>query len=349
MTTTHHWRLATILFLSCLHIAPAGAIEIGTRVDPRLKVDEIEHLLHESCCLHDLAASEFDLQKVEEYKQRFPGSAKALRYLQGNTYATYSPYQYPWMTFNYFILIWFTSSAIYLYLEKYKGRADIKMVIASLSEDKKRNIVTYAVQILGSSFSLFAQIYGGIDIVFLLKDETTQYRVDWMVLCIISIAVIYTWELIYRLKIGLPLLIHHIITIIFCQLSMASFFDTGNILFLRCATIVGFHATTEQMTFVALLFYRLDIYRQYHSFLFYFAAALSFIIKSIVATVAMWQYAIRIQNDEEFDNWETFWCYTFVPLLLLLYGTQIYACRILYLLGSRCRRRDEKTDIPTNV
>ena len=195
------------------------------------------------------------------------------------------------------------------------------------------------VQILGTTFALFAQLYGGIDIVFHMKDETTRDRIEWAVLAIVSIAVIYVWELIYRLKIGWPLLIHHIITIIFCQLSMASYFDTGHVVILRIALLSGFYATTEQPSFVALLFYRLDIYPRCHSFLFFFAGIGTFILKTVVTIASMWQYAVYFRDEEEFDSWSTFWRYSFIPMLLMLYGSQLYACRILYLLGSRCQRR----------
>jgi len=235
MPFAHHGRPIAMRLLSWLYITSlTRAVESAARIEPK------EDLLN------------------------------TMSYLKSNAYDLYSPYQYPWMTINYLILIWCASSAISLYLKKYKRNAKIQRMIASLDEDKKRNIVIYVVQILGTTFALFAQLYGGIDIVFHMKDETTRDRIEWAVLAIVSIVVIYIWELIYRLKIGWPLLIHHIITIIFCQLNMASFFDTSQIELLRVALLSGFYATTEQPSFVALLFYRLDIYPRYHSFLFFF-------------------------------------------------------------------------------
>lgn len=277
--------------------------------------------------------------EIDEVIDKVEDLLNAMGYLKANAYDVYSPYQYPWMTINYFILIWCASSAIYLCLKKYKGNADIQRTITSLDEDKKRNIVIYVVQILGSTFALFAQLYGGIDIIFHMKDETTRDRIEWAVLAIVSIAVIYIWELIYRLKIGWPLLIHHIVTIIFCQLSMASYFDTRQVEILRVALLSGFYATTEQPSFVALLFYRLDIYPRCHSFLFFSAGIAALILKTVVTIASMWQYAVFFRDEEEFDSWATFWRYAFIPILLMLYGSQLYACRILYLLGSRCQRR----------
>mmetsp|Transcript_3076 Transcript_3076/g.4148 ORF Transcript_3076/g.4148 Transcript_3076/m.4148 type:complete len:305 (-) Transcript_3076:215-1129(-) len=259
-------------------------------------------------------------------------------------YDLYSPYQYPWMAFNCFILLWITSSAICFCIQgKYKKGTKTIETFTSLDEAKKRNVVTYVVLFFGTAFAFFAQIYGGVDILFKMDDITTPDRVDWMILSIASIMVLYVWEIVYRLTIGWALLVHHVITLLLCQLITAAFFDTGEIVFLRVALLFGFHATTEQLSFVALFVYRLQVCDpKYNGFLFFAAAGQAFLLKSIVTVISLWQYSEAVQDHRgEFAGWVRFWRYAFVPFLLALYGAQIYACRILYLLGCRCRNRSK--------
>jgi hypothetical protein len=253
-------------------------------------------------------------------------------------YDLYSPYQYAWMTMNYFLSIWFTSLLIHVLLCREGDQGDQKDAFKQLEECKKRNVVTYIILFFGTIFALFAQVYGGTDILFHGKDTTTPDRIEWILLSVISIMVLYVWELIYRLTIGLPLLIHHICTIILIQLVTASFYDTHRVMFLRFALLLGFHATTEQLSFVALFCFRLNIFHKYQHLLFYVASGQAFLVKSIVTVYSVYYYSVVVHRDEFGDTWNNFWKIAFIPFLLLLFAAQVYACRILLLLGQRCHR-----------
>jgi hypothetical protein len=102
-------------------------------------------------------------------------------------------------------------------------------------------------QLLMTSMAFVLQIYGSWDILFQFEEETSQQRLDWMVFAIQTISVLYVWELCYRQKIGWPLLVHHLVTVLLIQLSTASFFDTQDLIYIRFAVLLGFYATTEQI------------------------------------------------------------------------------------------------------
>jgi hypothetical protein len=161
-------------------------------------------------------------------------------------YNLYSPFQYPWFCLNYFMAVLFFSNVFQKALEHVKFQK-IKSTFYILSEDKKKNVITYVMQLLMTSMAFVLQIYGSWDVLFRFEDETSQQRLDWMVFAIQTISVLYVWELCYRQKIGWPLLVHHLVTVLLIQLSTASFFDTQDLIYIRFAVLLGFYATTEQI------------------------------------------------------------------------------------------------------
>ena len=161
-------------------------------------------------------------------------------------------------------------------------------------------------------------------------------------------------ELIYRKEIGVPLLIHHLVTIVNIQLATASFFDTHDVLYVRFGVLIGFHATTEQLSFVALLLYRLNLYPKWQSILFYVSAAQAFAVKTMVTTITSIYFIVLLHNGRmSFDtNWGAFWTVFFFIMTVCLYGAQVYACRVLYIIGkkSASNRKDTKdTEVRTGA
>jgi hypothetical protein len=252
-------------------------------------------------------------------------------------YDLYSPFQYQWSCINFFLAIWLLSVLFrqVLLRMKYRGIANN---FYSLDEEKKRNVITYLMELLVTTLAFILQVYGSLDIIFRNKDSTSQARLECMVLSIQAAAVLYVWELCYRVTFGWPLLVHHLVSILLIQLHTASLFDTNNIVWIRLLILFGFYATTEQLSFVALFFYRLRLYPAWHGILFYASAAQTFILKTIVS-IALAGYAISnfYVNDDEATGWMWFWRFCFLPPVIVLYASQLYACKILYDLGSRCR------------
>jgi hypothetical protein len=96
-------------------------------------------------------------------------------------------------------------------------------------------------------------------------------------------------------------------------------------------------------SFVALFCYRLDIFPKWQSLLFYAAAIQALVLKMAVTLVCLVYYSIVIFKTKELDNqqsqWKWFWKIMFVPMLILLFASQLYAIRILRFLGLQCQKR----------
>jgi hypothetical protein len=146
-------------------------------------------------------------------------------------------------------------------------------------------------------------------------------------------------------------LIHHLVTLLLAQLSTAAYFDTHDILYLRYATLLGFHATVEQFSFVALFFFRLNVFEKWQAFWFFFSAAQSLLFKTVVTVISVIYY-IQLVVDGRFsmsDPWGAFWVISWIPLLACLYGAQVYACLILYRLGKRCQVMTDFENIRNSI
>ena len=75
----------------------------------------------------------------------------------------------------------------------------------------------------------------------------------WLPLAFYLLTTLYIFELIYRVRFGWPLFVHHLLTVFFIQLLTASFHDAPSIYIMRLASIFGFFASFEQTSFIALL------------------------------------------------------------------------------------------------
>eukprot|EP00977_Amphora_coffeiformis_P019438 scaffold7231_cov94-Amphora_coffeaeformis.AAC.1 len=257
-------------------------------------------------------------------------------------YDPYSLYLYPWMGFNLFLGHWLLSAIVRSGLLAIT-HSELDITFSKLAEDKKRNVITYVLQCIFTTFALVLQLYGGTDLLFRLDDETSKAKMDAMVLSLTMVSVLYIWELVYREKIGLPLLVHHIVTLLLIQTSYVSFFDTHNIKYVRYAVLLGFHATTEQTTFMALFCFRLGLCRPYQQLMFYFSSIQAFIIKSgvTIITIILVIHDLYVKKglDDDPTQWNWYWKVLILPLLAALYASQVYASWILYLIGKKCGRK----------
>ena len=253
----------------------------------------------------------------------------------------YDPYIYPWMTLNYFLVFWLFSHTLRNVLQAITYK-NINTTFMALSEEKKRNVVTYVAEFIVTSFAFFGQIYAGQDILFRGQDFiASQEQLNIASISVTAIPLLYVWELVYREAIGFPLLIHHFLTLLLVQLVVATLHDSRNPFYLRLALLLGFHATTEQISFVALFVFRLNLLPQWHSILFYMSAIQSFSLKTIVTIGMVVLYAVNVPDrlQEGNSTWGWWWIVSILPLGLLLYAAQVYACYILYILGKRTGKR----------
>jgi hypothetical protein len=102
--------------------------------------------------------------------------------------------------------------------------------------------------------------------------------------------------------------------------------------------LFAFHATLEQISFFALFLFRLDLWHQKQSLFFFIATAQAFLLKTVVTVISVIYFSIEVhRNGDSGGGWPVFWKYAFIPLLLLLYLAQLYACHVMYVLGRRTR------------
>jgi hypothetical protein len=125
---------------------------------------------------------------------------------------------------------------------------------------KQRNVVTYVLEILVTTAALILTLVYGSDLLFVGKtgglNDATNGRIG-----LLLIATLYVFELLYRNETGLPLILHHLITILLIVLLVFSNKDDSpsaeSRAFTRFGMLISLHASTEQLTFVGLTLYRL--------------------------------------------------------------------------------------------
>lgn len=100
-------------------------------------------------------------------------------------YDLYSPHQFPWWCINIFAILWLASLLIDKMLTK------LIHTYSTLSHAKQRNVVTYIVLLVGTTYALVAQVYGGMDILFRGENYTSLERFEWMMLSLTTIATLF--------------------------------------------------------------------------------------------------------------------------------------------------------------
>lgn len=108
----------------------------------------------------------------------------------------------------------------------------------------------------------------------------------------------------------------------------------------RQVIILLFAATTEQISFVALLFYRFKMYK-WATIFFYVAMISSFLIKSMLYFFCLYLFATSNYIKHHDTPNDTFWTWAWIPITTPLYGSQVYACYIMYSLAKRSERTEK--------
>ena len=245
----------------------------------------------------------------------------------------------PWWAFNFLIILWGLGKLVESNLERSFTK------YTALDTDKQRNVVIYVLQTIVTTLAFFLQVIGSLDIVFQRQATTSTAQYSFMIVTGQLVFLLYAWELIYRLSIGLPLLLHHLMTCLMIQLLSASLVDTLDVEYARLAILLTFYGTTEQTSFVALFLYRLDLFsKKTQNIWFTIAAIQSLFIKSLIAVVSLAYfitvYLVRGEADQQPTNWKWFWKISFIPLVVMLFAAQLYSSKILWLLKRKCMTKN---------
>ncbi|KAL7571362.1 hypothetical protein ACA910_007674 [Epithemia clementina (nom. ined.)] len=234
-----------------------------------------------------------------------------------------------------------------------------RLKLLDLWERRKRNVLTYMVSLLVTTCALIFQVYGGWSI--LLQNYTSnanevtsaaqlvsQSDIQWSTFSIQLICILMVWELIYRERIGWPLLLHHGLTLLFLQLLIVTYIaERQSILYLRFALLVAFFVTTNQLSLLSLICFRLKVLNpKIQRILFWFSAVQMFIIKSVLTGGCAGYYFLIVfsEENENGDNgyitfedtaWGNFWRYMFLPVLFQTFVSHFYVCQLLLNLSQR--------------
>ncbi|GFZ43542.1 hypothetical protein JCM24511_01262 [Saitozyma sp. JCM 24511] len=161
------------------------------------------------------------------------------------------------------------------------------------------------------------------------------------------ISSLYIFELIYRLKMRMPLIVHHFLTIFAISFTVSVWEYTESMTYMVSAVVWLFQATTEQPTFVGLLGYRLDWSPKFVARLLQFAALQTFIVKSAsaVGLLVYW----KLNQDYDHRPIDVAWtCMVWIIAIGLLL-TQIWGSYVTYAIGRRILQighLPSPTDVP---
>nr|XP_019015063.1 uncharacterized protein I206_01151 [Kwoniella pini CBS 10737]OCF53844.1 hypothetical protein I206_01151 [Kwoniella pini CBS 10737] len=163
----------------------------------------------------------------------------------------------------------------------------------------------------------------------------------WEVQCLRTAGVLtsalYIFELIYRLKMRMPMIAHHFLTIIAISFTVTVFEYTQSMSYLCSAIIWLFQATTEQPTFIGLLGYRLDWEPRTVSRILKIASLQTFIFKSAsaIALIAYW----GVHQNYSYNSVDRAWTAMVFIIAIGLLLTQIWGSWVTFQIARRIERQ----------
>ncbi|ODO11658.1 hypothetical protein I350_00442 [Cryptococcus amylolentus CBS 6273] len=202
-----------------------------------------------------------------------------------------------------------------------------------LELEHQKNVVMYAMNIIFTTVALALQLAASPAL-------GKHYRL-WEVQCLrtggVLVSALYIFELVYRLKMRLPLIAHHFLTIIAISFTVSVFEYTMSMSYMVSAIIWLFQATTEQPTFLGLMGYRLGWSRTWVARLLKFAAVQTFILKSASAIGLIVYWALH--QNYNYRPIDVAWtCIVFIVAVGLLL-TQAWGSYVTYAIGARIQQR----------
>ena len=202
----------------------------------------------------------------------------------------------------------------------------------------KRNIQTYLAQLLVTTMALLVFLIEGVPLIFVDINESILLYADeiqWVIYFGILVMTLYLWELSYKSKMNWALVVHHLTTIICIGVAGTHLAITGAWFSIQAFVTLGLTALTEQSTFVALILYRMELWR--HAGRAFMVSAIWTIVTKtflVVITMVLWWYSVVYPFLYVPGNKDLImWVYLAWFLILPLFGSQIYSAVILFHLA----------------
>ncbi|CAG8488463.1 3654_t:CDS:2 [Ambispora leptoticha] len=234
----------------------------------------------------------------------------------------------------YLMILYFSAKIIERALKKYSP---------DMSIEHLRNCTTYILEIFVTTVGLCI-LLAMYNLIINKEISLRDYKLGQVVALLICD--LYIFELLYRTTMRRPLIAHHLTTMVMMSLSIYVIVSGGLTVYPH-AILLLFQATTEQSTFLGLLFYRIK--PKYASDVLLFSSIQVFIVK--VGTLA-WCFVFWAQdmlpNKDHLkicDGWNVIF-----PIgAFILFLTQLWATYVVYKIAKRSYRKHQQqlTDLDT--
>ncbi|CAG8498362.1 4810_t:CDS:2 [Ambispora gerdemannii] len=237
-----------------------------------------------------------------------------------------------WSLFTTNHVIYFL--ALYL-MSKTCERIIRRYINPNLSLYHVKNCTTYVLEIIWTTIALGLQLS-----CYRLMTRDFNYR-DYQVAQIIGVILIdlYIFELLYRPVMRIPLVMHHFTTIFLVIYGSFIVTNCENIDLYAQALILLFQASTEQSTFIGLLFYR--VLRSWSSWVLFFSVFQVFAVKfgALIWCYVYWgKSRTYVLPNKDHEPLITGFNVVYPAGGLVLFGTQIWSTYVVWKIASRSRR-----------
>ncbi|WWD09406.1 hypothetical protein V865_007529 [Kwoniella europaea PYCC6329] len=236
---------------------------------------------------------------------------------------SWDPTLYATALLGYFLFFYVVSNILWFIYFRHSS------VFPTLGLEHQKNVVIYTMNIIFTTIALALELVAA--------PAFAQRYALWEVQCLrtagVLVSALYIFELIYRLKMRIPMIAHHFLTIIAISFTVTVFEYTQSMSYLISAVIWLFQATTEQPTFFGLLGYRLDWDRRMVSRILKIAAVQTFIFKSAsaIALVVYW----GVHQNYSYRPMDRAWTSMVFILAIGLMLTQIWGSWVTYQIAIR--------------
>lgn len=212
-----------------------------------------------------------------------------------------------------------------------------------MSTKDRRNAVTYFMQLIGTTAALLIMTVRLPRFITVTDLDKSFDKTDVSLISVIVSLVYYLYEIIYKTSINLPLMVHHLLTIVMGILICFMLWDTFNPA-AAYPIVMLYSAVTEQPVFIALLLYRFK-YPSYRWFVF---ASIASVVSKTAVFCIVWVVVKKALLDVEYENlnndfqWKRFMVYALSVANVSLFVVQVYSVRTYWILGNKSKKYFDK-------
>ncbi|KAJ7637272.1 hypothetical protein DFH06DRAFT_1138901 [Mycena polygramma] len=196
---------------------------------------------------------------------------------------------YPVPAVLYFLFLYISAK----FTERFMSHFSVGFT--KLSFDHKRNTVAYVLNTFWTTVALALQLCASP----ILAEKYTFDRIDLVKLAGLLVCGLYIFELTYRSRLRLPILIHHFCTLFATILIVCVLQKSDHAALAALGLLWIFHASTEQSIFIGLIMYRLRYAKRLVQWVLYFSAVQSFLFKFAFSIYLYVWWGLKLASNHE--------------------------------------------------